>query len=182
MVYKIQGIMDWFFVLCLYFQAFPREERKPFRIIYKMWRMGKSDVWCIRDHGRFCGFANTLRHESLVLIDYLAVKKKYRRKGIGTKILKGMQTAYEGYGLFVEIESIFEDAPDLPARLQRRKFYKNCGFAPMGVLACVFGVPMELLGWNCRFDYARYETFYRYGYHAKAAEHLSPMEYPEVQN
>ena len=48
----------------------------------------------------------------------------------------------------------------------------------LGVLADVFGVRMELLGWDCKLDFNGYQTFYREHYSAWAAEHLEYADFP----
>ncbi len=60
---------DWQRVRRLYGRAFPREERKPFGVIRRMHRRGKTDVWVLRREGRFAGFASTINGDGLILID-----------------------------------------------------------------------------------------------------------------
>ena len=179
MIQKVSGLKAWLQVWSLYRQAFPRDERKPFWIFVRLWRMGKSDVWCIWDERKFAGFASTIFDDRLVMIDYLAIKRGRRGAGVGTKALLALQQAYEGRGVFVEIESVFENTPDQALRLRRKQFYLTNGFEDMHVLADVFGVPMELLAWRCSVDFETYKAFYRDNYSPWAASHLSPMDYPQ---
>jgi len=171
--------LDWLKIRLLYRNAFPRCERKPFRMIVKMQREGKGDVWYMELDGKFAGFASTINSDSLILLDYLAVLQKLRGHGAGSSALQAMQQEYAGKGLFVEIESSFEDAPDRIQRLRRRQFYMKNGMQPMGVMASVFGVKMELLGANCHVDFPRYHAFYRDNYSPWAAEHILEAKHPE---
>ena len=166
---------QWLKILKLYYAAFPKEERKPFSVIYKMARQGKSDVWCVWSGGRFAGFAATINGPELVLLDYFAVESKLRGRGIGTEALKGLMAHYRDYGFFVEIEGTWEDSPEKAAREKRKQFYVNCGLVPMSVRAEVFGVKMELLGCRCTLDFAGYQRFYREQYNPWAAEHILPV-------
>ena len=170
--------LQWLRIRRLYRKSFPRNERKPFRIILSMRRRGKTDVWCCMQDGRFAGFATTINGEDLILLDYLAVEAGLRGRGVGSRILHHLKEHYRGKGVFVEIESACEASPDQPERIRRKRFYTNNGMQPARVMASVFGVHMELLCWNCCVDFSRYHAFYRDHYNPWAADHITEMEYP----
>ena len=176
---KPQRAMQWLKMFLCYRQAFPREERKPFGIIVKMYRQGKSDIWCWTENGAFAGFAATINGENLVLLDYFAVAKKFRKQGIGTKALRSLQSIYSNRGLFVEIERICPEAENLTQREKRKQFYRNCAMEELGVQATVFGVEMDLLGSRCSLSYEGYRDFYRDHYGVWAAEHITPIPHKE---
>ena len=176
---KISGPLQWLRVYKLYRSAFPRSERKPFSMIVKMCQRGKTDVWVLMDGCFFAGFATTINDESLILLDYLAVPGDSRGRGYGTAMLETLKAAYPGKGLFVEIESPFEDVPNRRERVCRRNFYIHGGFTPARVMAAVFGVKMELLCHNCHVDFPRYHAFYRDNYSPWAAGHILPEIHPE---
>lgn len=141
-----------------------------------MHKKGKTDVWIARLDGKFAGFAATINGEANVLLDYLAVDAAQRGKGVGTAMLKQLTSAYADRGLFVEIESVHEkNAPNLDERLRREQFYVRCGMTPMHVSARVFGVEMDLLGYDCRLDFAQYQSFYRTHYSEFAAQNIQPL-------
>ena len=164
--------LDWLRLYRLYLEAFPREERKPFSIIMGMYRQGRTDVWCVCREGKFVGMAATVNGEDLVLLDYLAMDRRFRGRGIGSAALEMLQEMYAHCGFFVEIESTAEAGPDQPQRLGRKAFYIRGGMVPLGVRAEVFGVKMELLGSRCQMDFAAYRGFYSRYYSAWAAEHI----------
>ena len=165
--------LPWIFLL--YRNAFPRYERKPFSRITSMVKAGRADLWTIREDGDFAGFAATVNAPELVLLDYLAVSKKYRGGGIGTAAMRTLMEHYRDRGFFVEIESTFEDAENLRERQKRKQFYVNCGMEPMGTEADLFGVRMELLGVRCHLDFESYRSFYRDHYSPWAAEHVKEV-------
>ena len=169
---------QWIQIYRLYRSAFPRSERKPFGMILSMHRRGKTDMWVLKCGGRFAGFAATINDSDLILLDYLAVPGKLRGLGIGSRLLDALKRHYAGKGLFVEIESAFEASPNRKERIRRRQFYTKNGMQSAQVMACVFGVDMELLCWNCRVDFARYHAFYRDNYSAWAASNITEKEYP----
>jgi len=175
---RIAAPAQWMRIYRLYRKSFPRCERKPFRMIISMWGKGKTDVWCYRRSGQFAGFATTINAGDLILLDYLAVSPRLRGRGTGTMILASLKEEYGAKGLFVEIESMYEDVPDREERRRRRLFYERSGFIPMGVMADVFDVRMELLGVNCRLSFEDYHNFYRVNYSEYAADHILEAEYP----
>ena len=166
---------DWFRIRRLYRKVFPPSERKPFSVIRAMYRKGKTDLWCIRRDGRFAGFASTVNSESLILLDYLAAVPQYRGQGTGSAALRLLKQQYCGKGVFVEIEETRDPRPDQALRLRRRQFYEAAGMQPLEVTAMVFGVKMELLGWDCQMDFDSYRAFYRDHYNPWAAEHILPV-------
>ena len=178
---KVSSPLQWARVYRLYLAAFPSCERKPFRIIVRMARSGKTDVWSFREKGRFVGFATTINGEEAVLIDYLAVADGERGKGTGSRGIMEMKRRYAGRGLFVEIESEYAEADNTEDRRKRNRFYEKNGMEPMNVMASVFGTEMELLGWNCRMDFETYHAFYRDNYSPRAAENILFRPHPEAK-
>lgn len=169
----------WVQLYILYRTTFPRSERKPFLTILKKYRAGMTDIWCILEENRFLGFATTMNSPDLVMLDYLAVLKKYRSQGIGSIALKELMQRYCSCAFLLEIESPYEPGPDQLLRQKRKKFYVNCGMEPLSIMAEVFGVRMELLGKNCSIDFEQYRNFYRDFYKPWAAKHILPVQYPE---
>jgi len=177
---KAVSPLEWMKVYRLYIDAFPASERKPFWVILQKVRIRKTDVWCLYADSKFAGFATTINGDHEVLLDYLAVKKAFRGKGIGRNALRAMMDRYQPHGMMVEIESPFEACEDQTERIRRKAFYRSCGMESFGVMANVFGVKMELMGRGCRMNFAQYQDFYRVHYSPWAAEHLSELPYPEI--
>ena len=177
---KPKTLSHWLSLYRLYMQAFPSSERKPVAMILKSYRQGKADIWCVLENGRFTGLAITINSPDTVLLDYLAVCKRCRNRGIGSFILRQLQKEYPHRGLFIEIESTYEDCPDHALRLRRKGFYLRNGFVPMNVMVNLFGVQMELLGIDCRLNFEEYYTFYRDNYSAWAAGHITEAIHPET--
>ena len=169
---KPRGAGDWFWIYRLYRTCFPASERKPFGIILKMYRRGKSDVWLLCREGNPLGMAVTINGQDAVLLDYFAVKKHARGQGVGTSGLRQLLDGYGNRGFFLEIESTRENGLDRELREKRKAFYEFCGLRALDVEAEVFGVRMELLGKNCQMDFEGYRRFYREEYSPWAAEHI----------
>ena len=174
-----KGWQQWLRLYRLYVTAFPRTERKPFAVISKLYHSGKNDLWCLECSGKFLVFASMVNGEHNVLLDYFAVEKRLRGNGIGAEALEKLKDKYPQQGFFVEIESQWEPGEDREIRQKRRQFYLRSGMKPMHVMADVFGVKMELLGWNCCLDFKGYHCFYHDSLSPWAAEHVKALPYPE---
>ncbi len=171
-----KGLFQWMDVYNLYQKAFPASEKKPFWLIVKMFFKGTSDVWRFTRNGKFAGIIITINGEKHILLDYLAVDEKQRGTGIGSEILRLMRSHYAGKGVFLEIESVYEDCGNKAERIRRKHFYEKCGMTSMEVFVWLFGVKMELMGFDCRLTYEEYHTFYRDNYNQWAADHIQKAE------
>ena len=171
MLRKPANHLDWLYIRLLYQRAFPRYERKPFRLIRRMYKEGRTDVWIAEKDGRFAGLATTVNGGDTILLDYFAVPEKLRSQGVGSAFLQGLLQLYEGRGLFVEIEAADRDDAD-GSKARRKAFYLRNGLEEMHVVAILFGVRMELLGQGRKLDFDGYRAFYHDYYNAWAAEHV----------
>ena len=171
-----RGIAQWVDIYRLYQTAFPAAEKKPFSVILKMHRKGTSDVWRFTRDGKFAGLIISINGEKYILLDYLAVGKSCRGTGVGTEILKLMRQQYTGKGVFLEIESVYEDCDNKQQRLRRKHFYEKSGMKSLEVFVWLFGVKMELMGFDCRLSYEEYHSFYRDNYNPWAADHIQKAE------
>ena len=160
----------------LYLRAFPPRERKPFGTIVRMAKEGRADLWTIRMDGRFAGLAAAVNGPNMVLLDYFAVRKTLRGRGVGSAALRMLMERYRDRGFFVEIESTREEAANRTEREKRKRFYVNCGLEPMDTEVDIFGVRMELLGVRCHLDFEGYCKFYREHYNPRVAEHIRPVK------
>lgn len=173
--FQAHGFLQWAKIRRLYKKAFPRSERKPISIIKSMQKSRKSDVWFFEKNGKFVGFAATINGDDIILLDYLAVDAACRGMGIGSEILKTLRRQYAGKGVFAEIERVPDHADAHDDRRKRKQFYIANGMNELNVYAKVFGVEMELVGWECRLDFNAYQSFYRNYYGEFAAKNLVEM-------
>ena len=177
---KPRGLRQWAQLYKLYRSAFPAAERKPFGMIIGKYRKGKMDVWRIEREGAFFGLAITINGSDLILIDYLAIAEPHRGSGVGTATLALLQEMYAGKNVFLEIESVYENAPNQAQRERRKAFYLRCGLIPMRVMVYLFGEKMELLGFGDPIDYDTYLRFYCQNLGSWAANHIRSAEYPQI--
>ncbi len=161
---QAKKLIHWIRIKRLYKKAFPLNERKPFFIIKSMQRTGKTDVWYLEKDGEFAGLVTTINGSDLILVDYLAIRKDKRGMGIGSETLGAIREKYPDKGIFLEIERIHSSAENLDERIKRKHFYLSNGASELGTYARLFGVEMEMLGWDCEMDYEKYRSFYKENY------------------
>lgn len=160
----------------LYRSAFPIEERKPFSIIRRMQKLGKSDIWYFEDNGAFLGLATTINGEDMVLIDYFAVSRRQRGRGKGTEMLKALIDHYSPKGVFLEIEIPYEDSKNYEERLRRKQFYLRAGLSEIGTQVKLFGVDMELLSTGFTMSFDEYRDFYLNNYGRFAYDNIKALD------
>ena len=120
----------WLTLYRLYRSAFPRAERKPFSVILQKYREGKMDIWCLERAGSFLGLVITINGPSLILVDYLAVAENARGRGVGTAALDAIRTCYKGRDIFLEIESVYDEAPICPSGCAEKPFISETALSP----------------------------------------------------
>ena len=163
---------DWKAIKQLYRSAFPLNEKKPFWLIKNKFEKRQADVWVLERAGAFSGFAITMNGDDLVLLDYFAVCADKRGDGIGGEALKVLQQKYNDRRFFLEIESVDKPSPKLSERLRRKKFYLANGMLELGVNVKLFGVDMELLGYNGKVSFEEYRNLYFVTYGNWAARNV----------
>jgi len=151
---------DWIQIKKLYRTAFPRCERKPLAVIRYKQCKNKADVWVLEDEGEFIGLAITMNGPDLVLLDYFAIDDFKRGKGYGSKAIKRLQEMYKDYRFFLEIERTDVEADNIEERKRRKTFYLQNDMTELNVHAVLFGVEMELLGYQCNVSFEEYYNLY----------------------
>lgn len=159
----------------LYLQAFPKSERKPFRLICRKKEEGVSHILSIEENNEFLGLAITMIYEDMVLLDYFAMDHNRRSKGYGSAALLALTQYYHGYRMILEIESTALETDDLEQRLRRKNFYHKNGMTDLGLAADLFGVPMELLSNNTPVSFDEYLELYVRTYGDRMREFVKPI-------
>ena len=168
----------WFKIYCLYRKAFPKYERKPFKVIVNTHKRGNADVWYIKNGNKFAGLAITLNTKDLVLLDYFAIDSRLRGQGLGSKSLKALFRTYVNQRFFLEIESVFDPCDNLDERLRRKHFYLQNGMTEMKIMVNLFGTKMEVLGHNCQLTYEEYSSVYANNYVPDFTKNVQQVPYP----
>ena len=96
------------------------EDEKEIPYVYMEEDVIKAYIVCIEKNG-------------YILISHLAVLKKYRGQGIGTKLLEEIKEFYKKEKAIIlesEAEDSADEKRDLQTIIRRQKFYERCGFIP----------------------------------------------------
>ncbi|MBR6045661.1 MAG: GNAT family N-acetyltransferase [Ruminococcus sp.] len=145
----------------LYYEAFPPEERAPFRLLELKSRRKNVDFWSILDDRRWAGFMYVVNHEDMSYIFYLATAPDVRQKGIGSAALRLAAKHYAGRRLFLAEEPVYESAENFHEREKRREFYLSNGFEDLGSTVIEGGVTFELLGIGGKVSGEEYLALFR---------------------
>ena len=83
-----------------------------------------------------------------------------RGGGIGSAVLGMLKERYADKCFFLEIETVFEDAPNIEQRIRRKDFYLRNAMKPMNFIVDLIGVHMEILTSGCDISYDDYYSLY----------------------
>lgn len=144
-----------------YLESFPKSERKPFGLMKLKAGQKVMELLVILEKGQPVGFAITVLHRDMVLLDYFAVHRTCRGQHYGSSALSLLKERYQGKRLILEIELPDEDAPNQEERIRRKQFYLKNGMVETGLKVCVFQVPMEVLTDGETVTYREYHEIYR---------------------
>ena len=146
-------------ILEIYTEAFPKEERKPFRIICEHNRIGKAELSSVLIDDEVAGMVHTYLFENFAMVDYFAIHKDKRNLGVGTHVIDLIREKYKGYKIYLEIEN----ASLGEMQKRRLEFYKRCGLCQVGTYVNLFGVDMELLAFDdFKVTFPEYFALYSY--------------------
>ena len=154
---------------------FPPDEVKPWSVIERM--LLRKQYVCLgiyrAGNENLCGYAFLAIQErggrKEYLLDYFAVRKELRGKGIGSWFLAQMPGClFDAACILLESEnpSYARDEDDRRIRSRRLSFYKAGGAEDPGLEVCVYGVEYRVLlfatGGSCPLKeaVAAYEMFY----------------------
>lgn len=122
---------------------FPANERRPLFLILKGVVSGTYECLGAFYKGRMVGYAFFLKHGNDYLWDYLAVLKKYRCKGVGSKIIQSIRLYYKTADSVIgEVENptFAKDDKSAETMTRRLQFYMTNGCVDTKVRAKTFGV------------------------------------------
>ncbi|MCD7949514.1 MAG: GNAT family N-acetyltransferase [Erysipelotrichaceae bacterium] len=142
----------------LYHEAFPRNERAPFRSLMKRLNQ-QTDFLAFYDEDLFVGFTYLVTMHDLTYLFYFVVDEPLRNKGYGSTILTYLEKHYAC--IFIDIEVIDANAPNYNQRLRRKEFYLRNGFKETGLGYSFFKVDYEILACGEGFNsHHAHQLFY----------------------
>ncbi len=144
----------------LYKSAFPRCERKPFKLLLMWAKLGKSTHYIVEDDEKnFYGFMLTINNGDLILLDFFAILPKFRGQKIGSKALQLFMNIYAKNRIVLEIEDTScNNAKNILTRIKRKGFYIKNGFTLMNYKVSLFNCPMEILTNKTKVEFNEYKN------------------------
>lgn len=144
----------------IYLESFPKAERKPFKMMRRMAKLGKMELLAIAEGRRLLGLLITVRYRDMVLLDYLAIKPELTQKNYGSRAVEMIKERYRDKRLVLEIELPDEHAANARIRERRKRFYLKNGIVETGIHIVLFGVEMELLTEGKPLTFEEYFAIY----------------------
>lgn len=146
----------------IYFEAFPKSERKPFFTVRRSVKKGKAQLLTAMDNGILQGFVMVIPYRDMVMVDYLAVSGKIRSHGTGSKIMQEVCRRFSDKKIVLLIEKLDDDAENKEQRIARRKFYLKNGFTSSDIYITGYSGNMEILNYGGTVSSQEYMDLQQY--------------------
>lgn len=129
LTFRLGDISDWEKVEKIYIDAFPVDERQMCDTIRYRLVSDQIKLFVVDSHQSLVGFALVwvIKHIPAHYIEYLAIMKEYRSKGIGEFIISSIKKSIGNENLIVEIEDPAIDVTDID-KTRRYQFYQKNHF------------------------------------------------------
>ena len=128
----------------LYRDAFPADERIPFRILLSM-RNAQRHLYAFYRDDILYGFVFLYHGERFMFIHYLAVCKAYRAQGYGSMFLQMIRSLDPDLSVLLEVETPDSSSLILDQQLKRLSFYRRNGFVMTDIRYLFYGVDYTLM-------------------------------------
>lgn len=133
-------------------EAFPKKEYLSPDTLLKMAKNDNFDFYEIIDKEMFIGFLAVQTYKDLCYLFFLAISKKNRFKGYGSKTLELLKNTYKDKKLIVDIEMPDCNSLNYMQRRKRKEFYLKNGYKETNLFLSYLGVDYEVLCMNDDFN------------------------------
>ena len=130
---------------------FPKDELKPLSHIHRMLDSGIYSCYGLFEGDRLVAYAYIVNVDGIILVDYLAVLKEFRGKGIGSMLIDLLNKLYADKKILIECENVAFASSEAEAVCRKRRisFYLNAGFVLTNISSCLYGAEYTLLCLPC---------------------------------
>lgn len=153
---------QWGKIKQIYFEAFPKSERKPFFTVRRSVKKGKAQVLTALQEDILLGFVMAIPYHDMIMVDYLAVSGEIRSQGTGSRIMQEVCGKFPDKRIVLLIERPDEMAENREQRVSRRKFYFKNGFTSSGIFITGYSGDMEVLNFGGMVSEEEYMELQRY--------------------
>lgn len=130
-------------------EDFPPDELKKLDAIERAVGEGKYVCYGFFDGEAILAYACFVRLEASALVDYYAVRRDVRGRGVGSRFIRalidGPLRGFDCVLLEVDDPDAAPDARELAVRRRRLRFYEKNGLVDTGARATVFHVDFRIL-------------------------------------
>lgn len=128
----------------LYYSAFPKEERAPWKALIQKHHEGKGEFLSIYDYNQWVGLTYVITYQNLSYVLYLAIDENQRGHGYGSGVLQLLKKRYP-HTIMLCIEEVDEKYDNYNQRIHRKSFYLRNGLLEMGFKYVEKDVKYEML-------------------------------------
>lgn len=137
-------VTDADFLLSVYHEAFPEEERMEDSLMLSLAEGGSLLHLIIKEDAIPVGFF-TLSVGPCAYLYYFAMKKSCRGRGFGGEALSLLFDRFFPLPVAVDLEIPSDGAPNAEQRRRRRAFYLRSGFSERSIFVRYLGMDLEIL-------------------------------------
>lgn len=166
---------DLAFVQEVYEQSFPQNEKKPFEMILDICQKGQIEIYLICHQKENIGIAIIDIFKDMILLDYFAIAKPFRKKGYGSQALHILQDKYQEKMFVLEIESPDVPCDNLIQRQKRKQFYVHNLMKSTDYLVCL-GTTMEVFYYQKPVCFEKYKQLYWVLFHRDIGDRIMVKE------
>lgn len=138
LIQKVQKkLPEYRYILNLYTQSFPKEERIPLFLL--KWGSKSKNVdflafYDAENANQFVGFIYLLHYKNLSYLCFFAVDTKMRGCGYGSKILHWIKQRYNKQTILLAIEEVDAQYSNFQERIKRQTFYLKNDFVSTNLI------------------------------------------------
>ncbi|MGT2910887.1 GNAT family N-acetyltransferase [Streptococcus cameli] len=135
----------WSDVKKLYSEAFPKEERLAFWLLYLLSYRSFVEFKAYYDDDQLAGMSYVLTNGAYAFVFYLAVGSQVRGNGYGSQLLRLLKELYADKEIVLTIEPLDDSAPNALQRIKRLAFYEKNGIYQTDYQIVQGGLPFHVL-------------------------------------
>lgn len=126
-------------------EAFPSSERLSTEQMFAFVERTDASVFGIYHRKELAGFAMTVQNAECVYIFFLAIRREFRRQGLGKLAVEALFQEFSGRQVILDFEELDPLSENYPQRVRRKAFYLRCGFHETGRYTMLRGERFEVV-------------------------------------
>lgn len=146
----------------LYRTSFPKKERVSFGSMVRRAKKPHVEFLSFYQENDLAGMAYLFTWEDVLYLFYLAVPSEVQSQGNGGKILDLLKSRYPEHRIVLSIEPLEEGAENYSQRQRRLEFYRQNGFADIGLSSTHRGVTYTTLVYGGTFTKEEWKQLWKH--------------------